>query len=275
MGHLPAFDAATVAATLERFLAGYAERAKAPGFVLGLSGGVDSAVSAALAVKAVGKANVLGLVLPHRDSAPTDAAHAAEVARTFGLATETVDITRAVEAVATACEHPVEGMTLGNVKSRMRMVLLYAHANATGRLVLGTGNKSELMQGYFTKFGDGGADVYPLGDVYKTHVWELARHLRVPSSIVEKPPSAGLFPGQTDEGEMGISYTHLDEVLAGLEAGHTGARIARDLGLAPEVVAKVEDRLYKSEHKRTSLVVPKLGFKTPGLDWRLPRQAVR
>lgn len=269
------FDPAATAATLERFLAGYAARAGAKGFVLGLSGGVDSAVAAGLAARAVGADKVLGLVLPHRESDPADAAHADEVAAAFGIPTERIDITRIVDAVAGACEHPVEGMALGNVKSRARMVVLFAHANAGGRLVLGTGNKSELMQGYFTKFGDGGADVYPLGDVYKTHVWDLARHLGVPSSVVEKAPSAGLLPGQTDEGEMGIRYADLDAVLAGLEAGFTGARVAEDLGLAPEVVAKVEDRLYRSEHKRTSLVVPKLGFRTPGLDWRLPRQAVR
>ena len=218
MAYLPAFDAAAAADVLARFLASYARRGGVGGFVLGLSGGVDSAVVAGLAARAVGPENVLGLVLPHRESDPTDAAHARLVAERLGVATETVDVTPVVEAVRAGCGHAFEGVALGNLKARARMLVLYAHANAAGRLVLGTGNKSELLQGYFTKYGDGAADVYPIGDVYKTNVWDLARHLGVPEPVVAKPPSAGLHPGQTDEAEMGVRYKDLDEVLAGLEA---------------------------------------------------------
>ncbi|HLE96317.1 MAG TPA: NAD+ synthase [Candidatus Thermoplasmatota archaeon] len=272
MGFLPAFDAAVTSRSLERFLLGYLERAGAGGFVVGVSGGVDSAVVAALAARAAPR-RVTGLLLPHRDSNASDAEHARLVVAAAGIEHETVDVSGVVDAVLAGCRHGFPAPAQANLKARARMLVLYAHANAENRLVLGTGNKSELLQGYFTKYGDGAADVYPIGDVYKTHVWALARHLGVPAAVVEKPPTAGLWAGQTDEEELGIRYKHLDEVLAGFEAGYARAKVARDLALDEALVARVEERLYASEHKRTSLVVPKLSFRTPGLDWRLPRQA--
>ena len=265
-----AFDAPTARARLVAFLRAYAHDAGARGYVLGVSGGVDSAVAAALAAEALGKDAVLGLLLPHRTSDPADAAHAEVVCQHLGIPFERVDVTPVVDAAERACaNHPLpEGMARGNLRPRARMMLLYAHAAATGRLVLGTGNKSELLTGYFTKWGDGAADVYPLGDLYKTQVWDLARELALPSVVVDKAPTAGLYPGQTDEGELGIRYHDLDKVLAELEGGHDVETVARRAGVSVEQVRAVERRVLSSAHKRNPLVIPKMGFRTPGWDWR-------
>ncbi|HEX2021345.1 MAG TPA: NAD+ synthase [Candidatus Thermoplasmatota archaeon] len=269
---LPPFDAPAVRRHLVSFLRAYAEESRAQGYVLGLSGGVDSALAAALAVEAVGAERVLGLLLPHATSDPTDAAHGELLARRLGVPFERVEITPVADAVERACAaHPLSGVAAHNVRPRARMMVLYAHAAATGRLVVGTGNKSELLTGYFTKWGDGAADVYPLGDLYKTQVWELSRLLDLPREIVEKPPSAGLYAGQTDEGDLGIRYADLDTVLAELEAGHDAATAARRAGVPPEAARAVEARVRASAHKRNPLVIPKVGFRTPGWDWREPR----
>lgn len=271
MAEAPAFDPATTTSILARFIEEYVGATGATGVVLGLSGGVDSTVVAALAARAVGPENVLGLLLPHETSDPTDAAHATLAAEALGIATETIDITPVVRAVETACVHRPGGLAAANIRPRARMVVLYAHANSTNRLVLGTGNKSELMVGYFTKFGDGAADLYPIGDVYKTDVWSLARHLGVPREVVEKAPTAGLWAGQRDEDELGIRYADLDRLLAAFEAGLDAPAAAERAGLAGEKARSILRRIESSEHKRTSLVIPKLGHRTPGLDWRLPR----
>lgn len=265
-------DVPAVRRQLVSFLRTYAEDAKAQGYVLGVSGGVDSAVVAALAAEAVGADCVLGLLLPHATSNPQDAAHGELVGRHLGIPLERVDVTPIVAAAEQACgAHRPGGMSAANLRPRARMMVLYAHAQQTGRLVLGTGNKSELLVGYFTKWGDGAADVYPIADLYKTEVWALARELGLPREVVDKAPSAGLFEGQTDEGELGIRYHDLDKLLAEFEGGHDAATAARRAGVAPELAAMVERRIHASAHKRNPLVIPKVGFRTPGWDWREAR----
>lgn len=265
-------DIPAVRRQLVSFLRSYAADAKVSGFVLGVSGGVDSAVVAALAVEAVGREKVLGLLLPHATSDPLDAEHGALLCESLGIAMERIDITPIVDGAERACgAHRAEGMAAANIRPRARMIVLYAHAQQMGRLVLGTGNKSELLVGYFTKWGDGACDVYPIADLYKTDVWALARELSLPREIVEKAPSAGLFPGQTDEGELGIRYADLDKVLSELEAGHDVETAARRAGVPVELATKVERRIHGSAHKRNPLVIPKIGFRTPGWDWREAR----
>ncbi len=270
---VPPFDAEEAERVLVNVTRNYGDGARADGVVLGVSGGVDSALVAAIAVKAFGADRVLGLILPHASSNPEDAAHARLVGDALGIELREIPITGVTDAVAEAVGPGVADvpMAASNLKPRARMMILYAHANAMNRLVLGTGNKSELLVGYFTKYGDGGADVYPIGDVYKTHVFTLARRMGVPAPIVDKAPSAGLWAGQTDESELGISYADLDRVLYGFEGELDDATVARRAGIAPGEVARVRGKVESSAHKRAPLFIPKLGFRTPGLDWREPR----
>ncbi len=216
--------------------------AGADGFVVGLSGGVDSATTAALAVRAVGAEQVLAALLPCH-SQPKDARLGRLVAETFDIPVVTVSLDSSFEALMDALPPSDDRLPSANVKPRLRMTALYYLAQSHNYLVLGSGNKTELLVGYFTKYGDGGVDLLPLGALYKTEVWELARELGVPQEVVERPPSAGLWPGQTDEGEMGISYKELDSVLAAIEAEETD-------NIDPATLSKVREMIANSAHKR-------------------------
>jgi NAD+ synthase len=216
--------------------------AGAEGFVFGLSGGVDSATTAALALRAVGPASVLGALLPCH-SEPIDGRLGQRVADAFGIPTVTVALDGAFDALIENLPPTEHRLAAANIKPRLRMTALYYLAQTNNYLVLGSGNKTELLVGYFTKHGDGGADLLPLGDLYKTEVWELARDLGVPSEIVTRPPSAGLWPGQTDEDEMGITYRELDRVLEAMEAGETDE-------IPASTLEKVEVMMANSAHKR-------------------------
>jgi len=227
---------------IARWLKDYAAAAGADGYVIGLSGGVDSATAAALAVRAVGAHAVLAVLLPCHSQAQ-DGCLALEVAKTFGIPTLSVDLDGAFDALMGSLPETEHPLATANVKPRLRMVSLYYLAQMHNYLVLGSGNKTELMVGYFTKYGDGGVDVLPLGDLTKTEVLDLARALGVPTEVVERPPSAGLWPGQTDEGELGITYRELDQVLMAIQAGETD-------DVAPAKLAKVQRLIASSEHKR-------------------------
>ncbi len=195
-------------------------------------------------------------------------------AQAAGIATTTVAITPVVDAAQAALagaqlDLAGAGTTLeANLKARARMILLYAEAQRRGALVSGTGNKSELLLGYFTKHGDGGNDLQPIGDLYKTEVQALAEHLGVPRPIIDKPPSAGLWPGQTDEDELGLAYADLDRILKGFELNASCATIAERTGLDLATVLRIDGMVRRSEHKRRASLVPKLGARTVGVDWR-------
>jgi NAD+ synthase len=227
---------------IARWLREYSAEAGADGFVVGLSGGVDSATAAALAVKAVGSTSVLAALLPCH-SQPIDARLARQVADTFAILTVTVNLDDAFEALIKNLPPTKHRLATANIKPRLRMIALYYLAQAHNYLVLGSGNKTELMVGYATKYGDGGVDLLPLGDLYKTEVWKLARELGVPDEIVERSPSAGLWPGQTDEGELGITYRELDRVLMAIAAGETAQ-------VPPVTLDKVRRLITNSAHKR-------------------------
>ncbi|MGQ9583604.1 MAG: NAD(+) synthase [Thermoplasmatota archaeon] len=156
----------------------------------------------------------------------------------------------------------------GNVKARVRMLLLYLEANRSGRLVVGTGNKSEILTGYFTKYGDGAADLMPIGDLYKTQVREMAAGLGVPERIRALAPSAGLYPGQTDEAELGVPYETLDRILLGLELGLGPEELVRRTGARTGDIERVMRMVEAGVHKRLLPPIPKLGIRTVGLDWR-------
>lgn len=233
-------NSAEIAAKLVEWLRGQAAAAGARGAVVGLSGGVDSSVVAGLCSRAF-PGNVLGLIMPCH-SRPEDAEHARLVAETFGIPAHTVVLDVAYDALLKeyspwSKDTPQRRLAEANLKPRLRMATLYFHANLYNYLVVGTGNRSELAVGYFTKYGDGGVDLLPLGNLVKKQVWELAAYLGVPKVIIDKPPTAGLWAGQTDEGEMGLSYAELDEYIL------TGR--AR-----PEVAQKVDEMNRKSQHKK-------------------------
>ena len=223
------------------WLRDFVDQAGAQGYVVGLSGGIDSATTAALCQRAVGE-QVLAVLLPCH-SQPQDAEMARLVAETFGLETVTVDLSATYDSLLAALRGEVSAMAQANAKPRLRMAALYALAQTRGYLVAGTGNKSESMVGYFTKYGDGGVDVEPLGDLYKWQVRQLARELGVPQPTISRPPSAGLWAGQTDEGEMGLTYDELDAALAAIASGQTESV---DSGL----LERVQRMVNSSAHKR-------------------------
>lgn len=219
------------------------QAAKAKGLVVGVSGGVDSAVVAALAKLACGK-NVLGLILPCQSLA-ADMEYAHQAARALGIRTKTIQLDGAFTALRKLLPGAKNRMALGNIKPRLRMITLYYHAALNNYLVAGTGNKTELALGYFTKYGDGGVDLLPLGDLVKSQVRALAGELRVPRTIIDRVPTAGLYPGQTDEGEIGLKYDQLDALVLGRQVK----------GLKPCQREKVKRMMKSSQHKRSPIPV--------------------
>ena len=253
--------------TLVRFLKDYAASSGRDKAVVGLSGGVDSAVSAALAARSFGAENVHALVLPSASSPQEDLDDAADVAQWLGIDVRTVSIQPLLDAL----DHADPGFSregLGNSAARIRMILLFEEARRLGGLVVGTGNKSEVLVGYFTKFGDGGVDVQPLADLYKTQVFALAEHVGIPQRVRDKAPSARLWAGQTDEAELGMPYATLDRVLLGLEVRLDAKLIAQTVGVTEEAVERIARMWAVSQHKRRMPMVPKFGMRTPGIDWR-------
>lgn len=247
------------------------EESGAKGVVLGLSGGIDSALVAALCRKAIGENRVKALIMPAPGSSQEDSEIARRFAEELGIEYSVIDIGPAVNALESILiPKGGEGMktAAGNIRARVRMIVLFHTAALEKRVVMGTGNKSELLTGYFTKFGDGGADFSPIGDLYKTQVRELGRALGLPEYILNRTPSAGLWAGQTDEGELGMDYRTLDTILYGIERLKTGEKISEETGIPIEQVRKAEEMVKRSVHKRKMPLIPKVGLRTIGLDWR-------
>lgn len=198
------------------FICKKVQEAGASGAVIGLSGGIDSALTAYLSVEALGQDKVLGLLLPEKGiTSEQDIDDAMEVARLLGIEHKTLDISKILSSFSSAITDFDKNNLLacGNLKARTRMCILYYHANLMRRMVVGTGNKTELLLGYFTKYGDGGVDIEPIGGLYKTQVRALSRYIGVPVRIIDKTPTAGLWSGQTDEGELGVTYETADKIL--------------------------------------------------------------
>jgi NAD+ synthase (glutamine-hydrolysing) len=217
--------------------------------VVGLSGGLDSAVVAYLAAEALGPEQVTGLRMPYRLSSPHSLEHARLVTAALGIREETVDISAAVDGLAGQLAEPPDAARLGNICARLRMTTLFDRSAALPALPLGTGNKTERLFGYFTWHADDTPPVNPIGDLFKTQVIALARHLGVPEVIVAKPPTADLIAGQTDESDFGISYAKADAILHWLLTGYPAERIAA-MGFSPEDVERVRQRLDSTHWKR-------------------------
>lgn len=220
------------------------------GIVLGLSGGIDSACVAALAKQAVGKDKLLAFILPCH-SQLKDLKDARVAADGLKIKTKTVDLTGIYDSFLKILP-TANRMAIANLKPRLRMLVLYYFANKLNYLVAGTGNKSEIKVGYFTKHGDGATDLLPLGDLLKTQVKRLAEELKIPKIIIDKVPTAGLWPGQTDEGEMGITYPELDDILERME--NKKRQIA-----SADKVNKVKQMIRRSAHKRQGPKICKIG----------------
>jgi NAD+ synthase len=238
--------------------------------VVGLSGGVDSAVVVALCARALGPENVLGVMLPYRLSNPDSLADAERVARFLGLPTRRVDIS----AMADGYLGPAgiaDARRRGNVLARCRMIVLYDLSVEWPGLVIGTSNKSEILLGYSTLWGDAAHALNPIGDLYKHQVYQLARFLGLPAEVLAKPPSADLFAGQTDEAELGFTYAEADRVLYRMvDRRHSEEELVA-AGFERELVRRIAARIVASQYKRLPPVIAKLSRRTVGHDFRYLR----
>ena len=257
-----------------RFLRDYLDKSDTSKLVLGMSGGLDSSVTAALCAEAAGGKNVLGIYMPEDETRNNSASEdATAIANTFHINLKTINITKILTAATSTIPIKDRARNLvphGNVKARVRSMILYYFANIEHRIVVGTGDKSEIMLGYFTKYGDGACDILPIADFYKTTVRALAKYLRLPKRVYSKPASPELWPGQTATGELGLGYDRLDEILWGLERLMSDEDIAEQTDLPLQAVRGVRARWTGSEHKRRTPLVLKSGLRTAGADMRLP-----
>ncbi len=253
---------------IKTFIRDKVRDAGAKGAVLGLSGGLDSAVVAAMCARALGPERVLCIMMPDGTTPPKEMEDAHELAHQLEVEHMTVDIDPVLDMFRQKLGGDVHDQAFANVKARARMTILYYHGQIRKYLVMGTGNKSELFMGYFTKYGDGGVDYQPLGDLYKTQVRSLAADIDLPAKFIEKPPSANLLPGQTDEDDLGIAYEDLDRILLGIEIGMDDDEIEERTGLPATEAARVRGVVTATKHKRRIPLAPKLGIRTIGWDWR-------
>jgi NAD+ synthase len=234
--------------------------------VVGVSGGVDSALTCFLAAEALGPDHVLALRLPYRESSADSLADAEAVIRLCGVESKTLPITEMAEPLLATLPES-DRVRKGNILARLRMVVLYDQSAAVGGLVVGTGNKTEILLGYTTLYGDAACALNPLGDLYKTQVRQLARHMGVPEAIVAKPPSADLWPGQTDEGELGFTYAEVDRLLYLLVDERASPEACLEAGFAGAFVEAVIGRIRRSQYKRMQPLIAKLSNRTVGYDF--------
>ena len=234
--------------------------------VIGLSGGIDSALSCFLAAEALGPQNVLALRLPYKSSSPDSLAHAQLVIDKLGVQSETIAITDMVDPILAAIP-PDESKRRGNVMARARMIVWYDRSVAFNGLVVGTSNKTEILLGYSTLFGDSAAAINPLGDLYKTQVRQLARALGLPGPILDKPPSADLWEGQTDEGELGFTYERVDQLLGLLVDQRYRRAELITAGFDAVFVDRVLTTVRRNQFKRMPPIIAKLSNRTIGYDF--------
>ncbi|MCP4202173.1 MAG: NAD+ synthase [bacterium] len=256
---------------LTGFIKDAVETSGCNGVVVGLSGGVDSALSTALATRALGHDRVLALLLPYRTSSPESTNDAQEVAAQLAVESRTIDISPMVDAYFDNTEPDADPVRRGNKMARERMGILFDQAKKCDALVLGTSNKTEILLGYSTIFGDNASSINPLGDLYKQQVWQLAEHLDLPRQVVRKKPSADLWPGQTDEGELGFAYRTADEVLYLMFDRGLSPEEVVERGYDAEAVAKIEQLERSNRFKRRLMLIARLSSSAINLDREIPR----
>ena len=255
---------------LTQFLVNEITKAGFSKAVLGLSGGIDSALSCYLAVRALGADNVLALRLPYKSSSSESLDHAGLVIEDLGIASETVEITGIVDALAAATPD-MTPHRLGNVMARARMMVIYDRSMSWNGLVIGTSNKTELLLGYGTIFGDLASAVNPIGDLYKTQIRQLSRFIGVPTPLIDKAPSADLIPGQTDEDDLGFTYAEVDKLLYLLVDERFSPADLIAEGFSQEMVDRVLLLIRRAQYKRELPIIPKISGRTIGHDFRYLR----
>jgi len=237
--------------------------------ILGLSGGLDSAVCAALAARALGPDHVIVCIMPYGDSFPGDAEDARKLARTLKVKSCEIDIAPMVDAYFTR-QPPSERLLKGNKMARERMSILYDYSNRESALVLGTSNKTEMLLGYGTIYGDMACALAPIGDLYKTQVRQLAAYLEIPEKIRDKAPTAGLWAGQTDEQELGLTYATIDEILYNLVDKRYSRKKLIEEGFNRDHIDKITRLIKRSQFKRSLPPIAKLSERTVGHDFLYP-----
>jgi len=266
-----AIDTDIARQVIGQFIRGQLRQAGFERAVVGLSGGIDSALVAYLVAEAIGADRLLCVLMPYRSSSPASREDAQEVVRRLGAASELVDISPMVDGYFGG-QPDASPLRRGNFMARQRMAVLYDHSVTWGGLVVGTGNKTESLIGYTTLFGDSASAFNPIGDLYKSQVRQVAAAIGVPATIIRKAPSADLWPGQTDEGEAGFTYPVLDRLLFWrVDRRRTDDEMA-GLGFDPEMVRKVDRLIATSEFKRQVPPIAKLGPRTTGIDYLYPRR---
>jgi NAD+ synthase len=266
-----AIDTSVARRVIGEFIRGQLRQAGFERAVLGLSGGIDSALVAYLTADAIGAERLLCVLMPYRTSSPASRADAEEVVRGLGAQSELVDISPMVDGYFGA-DSDASSLRRGNLMARMRMAVLYDRSVTWGGLVVGTGNKTESLIGYTTLFGDSACAFNPIGDLYKSQVRQLGQEMGVPEAIIRKAPSADLWPGQTDEAEANFSYPQLDRLLYWRIDKRRSVEEVVALGFEPELVERVDRMVAGSEFKRQVPPVAKLGPRTAGIDYLYPRR---
>jgi NAD+ synthase len=264
-------DAPEVARVLEGFVREELGKAGFGKAVLGLSGGIDSALAAAIAARALGAENVLGIMMPYKTSNPASQADAEAVAAHLGIPTKLIEITPMVDAYFDSYQPEADGLRRGNAMARNRMIVLFDHSQRDKSLVIGTGNRTEIMLGYSTLFGDSACAVNPVGDLLKAQVWQMAEYYGIPAQVIKKAPSADLWEGQTDEQELGFSYAMADKVITLLMDHRLSGEEVAAYGVELELVKKIQRRIASTQFKRLPPLIAKISSRTVGIDFNYPR----
>lgn len=267
-------DTAVARRIIAEFIRGHLRQTGFERVILNLSGGLDSALVAYLVAEAIGPDNLLCLLLPYKTSAPESRADAESVVLALGCHSKIVDITPIVDGYFEAAlgGADVERVRRGNFAARARMAVMYDQSVEWRALPAGTGNKTEALLGYTTIYGDNAAAFLPIGDLYKSQVRQMAADMGVPQQILEKPPTADLWPGQTDEGELGMTYSDMDRLLYWLVDHRRTHDQLEAMGFGAPAIQRVERLISGSEFKRQTPVVAKLTTRTPGVDYLYPRR---